>query len=122
MATHQAEENGKQNDAQLNPKQRYTDSEDEEEELEDTNWDDWNDDDDAVEGGCSNPQMLCLFCDSPYSSCSSLFEHCASAHLFDFYEIKKAYNLDVYKCIKLFNYVRSQVYTCTYIRFKLVFN
>lgn len=108
MASHQAQENGKQNDAQLNPKRHYTDSEDDEEELEDANWDDWNDEDDA-QGGFSNPQMLCLFCDSPYTSCSSLFEHCASAHSFDFYEIKKAYNLDMYKCIKLFNYVRSQV-------------
>lgn len=103
MATHQAEENG-------NAKQHYTDSDDEEEELQDENWDDWNDGGDAEEEDCSNPQMLCLFCDSSYSSCSSLFDHCASAHTFDFNEIKKAYNLDFYKCLKLINYVRSQVH------------
>lgn len=101
MATHQVEEEDKQNDAQVSAKRHYSDSE-EEEELEDQNWDDWEDKD---------PQMLCLFCDSPYGSCSSLFEHCASAHFFDFYGIKKAYNLDFYKCFKLINYVRSQVYT-----------
>lgn len=104
MATHQTEENGIQNDAE----RHFTDSEDEEE-LEDGNWDDWDAEDDAAEEHCSNPEMLCLFCDSKYSSCSSFFEHCASAHLFDFYEIKQAYKMDFYKCFKLLNYVRSQV-------------
>ncbi|GER46302.1 protein arginine n-methyltransferase [Striga asiatica] len=84
-------------------------SSDSEEEVEDHNWDDWKDEEDALEDQSSNPQLLCLFCDSPYDSCSSLFQHCASTHLFDFYAIKKAYSLDFYKCFKLINYVRSQV-------------
>ncbi|KAH6814837.1 protein arginine methyltransferase 3 [Perilla frutescens var. frutescens] len=108
MATHQAEENGHQNDAQLNAERHFTDSEDEEE-LEDGNWDDWDAEDDAGEEHFSNPEMLCLFCDSSYSSCSSFFEHCASAHSFDFHGIKKAYKMDFYKCFQLLNYVRSQV-------------
>lgn len=111
MATHQAEENGKRNGEQLNAKRHYTDSDDdEEEELQDENWDDWNIEEDAAEEDFSTPQMLCLFCDSSYSSCSSLFEHCVSAHSFDFNGIKKAHDLDFYQCLKLINYIRSQVY------------
>ncbi|KAK6143282.1 hypothetical protein DH2020_023630 [Rehmannia glutinosa] len=109
MATHHVEEEDKQNDAQVNALRHSSDSDDEEEEYEDQNWDDWKDEDDAVEEQGLNPQLQCLFCDSPYGSCSSLFEHCSSAHFFDFYGIKKAYNLDFYKCFKLINYVRSQV-------------
>ncbi|KAL3613631.1 Protein arginine N-methyltransferase 3 [Castilleja foliolosa] len=96
----------KQNDTQVNALRHSSDS-DSEEELEDLNWDDWKDD--AVEEQSLNLQLLCLFCDSSYASCTSLFEHCASAHHFDFYGIKKAYHLDFYKCFKLINYVRSQV-------------
>ncbi|KAI3448769.1 hypothetical protein Pfo_005434 [Paulownia fortunei] len=108
MATHHVEEEDKENDTQVNAIRHYSDSE-EEEEFEDQNWDDWKDEDDAVEEQGLNPQLLCLFCDCACSSCSALFEHCASAHFFDFYGIKKAYNLDFYKCFKLINYVRSQV-------------
>ncbi|KAK4483568.1 hypothetical protein RD792_010767 [Penstemon davidsonii] len=89
----------------------YSDSEEEEEEeVEDQNWDDWEaEEDDATEEQGLNPQLLCLFCDSCYNSCSSLFKHCASAHSFDFHEIKKANKLDFYKCFKLINYIRTQV-------------
>lgn len=109
MATHP----DKRNNAEVNAKSHYSDSEDDEE-LEDQNWDDWEDEGDALEEHDSDPQMLCLFCDSPFGSCRVLFEHCASAHFFDFYGIKKAYNLDFYKCLKVINYVRSQVYSCTF--------
>ncbi|GFP93253.1 probable protein arginine n-methyltransferase 3 [Phtheirospermum japonicum] len=106
MTTHLLEMEDRQNEAQVNALRHFSDS-DSEEELEDHNWDDWKDD--AVEEQGLNLQLLCLFCDSSYGSCSSLFEHCASAHTFDFYGIKKAYHLDFYKCFKLINYVRSQV-------------
>ncbi|CAA0831436.1 Probable protein arginine N-methyltransferase 3 [Striga hermonthica] len=108
MATHLIEDEDKLNDAQVGALRHSSDS-DSEEELEDQNWDEWKDEDDAVEELGSNPQFSCLFCDSSYDSCSSLFQHCVSAHLFDFYAIKKAYNLDFYKCFKLINFVRSQV-------------
>ncbi|KAL3829819.1 hypothetical protein ACJIZ3_018621 [Penstemon smallii] len=93
----------------------YSDSEEEEEEeVEDQNWDDWEaEEDDATEEQGLNPQLLCLFCDSFYNSCSSLFKHCASAHSFDFHEIKKANKLDFYKCFKLINYIRTQVDSLT---------
>lgn len=107
MATNQVEGNGKLNDELVNSKRHCTDSEDDEEELEDETWEDWQDEGDDAEEDCSN--LLCLFCDSLYSSCSSLFEHCASAHSFDFYEIKRTHKLDFYKCFMLINYVRSQV-------------
>lgn len=81
-----------------------------EEEEEDQNWDDWEAEDEAAEDtSVSEPQLWCLFCDYCHSSCSSLFEHCASVHRFDFGEIKRALGLDFYQCFKLINYVRSQV-------------
>lgn len=113
MATHLEEE---ENLNDLKMKQKLHDAEDddgEEEEEEDQNWDDWKTDgeeEEELEG--SKEQFFCLFCDSVYSSCSPLFEHCASAHHFDFNAIKKTHNLDFYKCLKLINYVRSQV--CVY--------
>ncbi|PIN08352.1 Protein arginine N-methyltransferase PRMT1 [Handroanthus impetiginosus] len=106
MATRHVEED-KQNDVQVNAIRQSSDSE--EEQFEDQNWDGWNEEDDGVEEQDLILQLLCLFCDSQLGSCSSLFEHCASAHFFDFYGIKKAYKLDFYKCFKLINYVRSQV-------------
>ncbi|KAL8555242.1 hypothetical protein ACS0TY_003159 [Phlomoides rotata] len=102
MASH----SGKRNNTEVNAKLHYSDSDDE---LEDQNWDDWVDEDDDLEEHASDPQMLCLFCDSPFTSCRFLFEHCTSVHSFDFYGIKKTYDLDFYKCFKLINYVRSQV-------------
>ncbi|XP_022864409.1 probable protein arginine N-methyltransferase 3 [Olea europaea var. sylvestris] len=110
MATHLEEE---ENLNDLKMKQKLHDTEDddgEEEEEEDQNWDDWKTDgeeEEELEG--SKEQFFCLFCDSVYSSCSPLFEHCASAHHFDFNAMKKTHNLDFYKCLKLINYVRSQV-------------
>ncbi|XP_073155473.1 probable protein arginine N-methyltransferase 3 [Henckelia pumila] len=84
--------------------------EEEEEEEEDQNWDDWEAEDEAVEdASASETQLCCLFCDYCHNSCSSLFEHCASVHRFDFGEIKRALSLDFYQCFKLINYVRSQV-------------
>ncbi|CAI9765041.1 unnamed protein product [Fraxinus pennsylvanica] len=103
MATHHEEEEN------LDEKKLH-DTEDDDGEEEDQNWDDWKTDgeeEEELEG--SKELFFCLFCDSVFSSCSPLFEHCASAHHFDFNAIKKTHNLDFYKCIKLINYVRSQV-------------
>ncbi|EYU42922.1 hypothetical protein MIMGU_mgv1a002861mg [Erythranthe guttata] len=110
MATHRVEEDN-QYDGQVNSKRHHSDSDSdsEEEEIDDQNWDDWEDENDAVEDQNLNPKLLCLFCDSHYDSSSCLFEHCASAHLFDYGGIKKAYSLEFYKCFKLINYIRSQV-------------
>ncbi|KAK7271496.1 hypothetical protein RJT34_27447 [Clitoria ternatea] len=80
------------------------DEEEEEEEEEEQVWGDWEGDE-----GDSQSEFLCLFCDSNYASCASLFDHCASLHHFDFHAITDALNLDFYASFKLINYIRSQV-------------
>lgn len=78
--------------------------EEEDEEDEEEGWDDWCSDGEDVGGG-----LLCLFCSSSFDSESSLFEHCAAEHCFDFHMIVKELGLDFYSCIKLINFVRSKV-------------
>ncbi|KAF8395717.1 hypothetical protein HHK36_019667 [Tetracentron sinense] len=80
--------------------------EEEEEEIEEQqeDWEDWNAEEDD-----SDPDFLCLFCGSKYSSSETLFEHCSSNHYFDFQSIRKTMGLDFYDSFKLINYVRSQV-------------
>lgn len=90
-----------------NEESQEIDTEEEEEEELD-NWEDWMVGDEE-EGGGSESELVCLFCDSKYSSCDELFEHCRLAHKFDFHSIRKAFNLDFYGCFKLINYVRSQM-------------
>ncbi|KVH93500.1 probable protein arginine N-methyltransferase 3 [Cynara cardunculus var. scolymus] len=70
------------------------------------NWEDWTAE---GEGEDDDLELLCLFCDSKYSSANSLFEHCHSSHSFDFGSIRTTMKLDFYGCFKLLNYVRSQV-------------
>ena len=78
----------------------------EEEEDQDEDWGDWGADDVEEE---SDSDILCLFCESNYSSCGALFEHCSSIHHFDFLSIRKTLNLDFYGSFKLINFVRSRV-------------
>lgn len=82
----------------------------EEGEEEEQLWEDWNggEGDDSDEQ-YMNSEMLCLFCDSLFSSSNLLFEHCADVHHFDFDALKKAFNLDFYGCFKLLNYIRFKV-------------
>jgi len=75
--------------------------EEDSEEGEEEAWDDWE--------GERESEFTCLFCDSQYSSCGSLFDHCASLHHFDFHAIRATLNLDFYASFKLINFVRSQV-------------
>lgn len=83
----------------------FTDDDDEEsEELQD--WNDWDAKEEEEEEG---PDFLCFFCDSRYSSCDDLFDHCSSTHHFDFRAIRKALGLNFYGSFKLINFVRSQV-------------
>lgn len=93
---------------------RYASMEDSEEDEEGGEelggWDEWGDDvggeDEDEQSGSS---FLCLFCETVYGSCAPLFDHCSSAHHFDFTGVRKALGLDFYGSIKLVNYVRSQV-------------
>lgn len=78
--------------------------EEEDEEEGEEGWDDWCSDGEDVAGG-----LLCLFCSSRLDAESSLFEHCAAEHCFDFHRIVKELGLDFYSCIKLINFVRSKV-------------
>ncbi|KAI5410918.1 hypothetical protein KIW84_056167 [Lathyrus oleraceus] len=77
---------------------------DDEEEVEEQVWDDWEGDD-----GDSDSDFLCLFCDSNHDSCTSLFQHCASIHHFDFHALRNSLQLDFYASFKLINYIRSKV-------------
>ncbi|KAI3715648.1 hypothetical protein L6452_22634 [Arctium lappa] len=71
------------------------------------NWEDWTADGEEEED--NDLELLCLFCDSKYTSPNSLFQHCHSSHCFDFGSIRTTFKLDFYGCFKLLNYVRSQV-------------
>ena len=79
-------------------------SDEEEEEEGEEGWDDWCSDGDDAGGG-----LLCLFCSTRIDADSSLFEHCAAEHRFDFHGIVKELGLDFYGRIKLINFVRSKV-------------
>lgn len=87
--------------------ERYESMEDSEEDEEELGG--WEDDEDEDEDEESSSSFLCLFCETVYGSCASLFDHCSSAHHFDFDGIRKALGLDFYGSFKLVNYVRSQV-------------
>ncbi|XP_061351154.1 probable protein arginine N-methyltransferase 3 isoform X2 [Gastrolobium bilobum] len=94
--------NAKQKDEEEEEKPYRVEEEEDDDKEED--WDDWEGDE-----GDLQSEFLCLFCDSNYGSCGSLFEHCASVHHFDFHAFRKALNLDFYSSFKLINYIRSQV-------------
>lgn len=78
---------------------------DDEEEVE--GWDDWNADEN--EEDADDSEVKCLFCDLKFGSCSSLLEHCASEHHFNFLRIRKTLGLDFYGCFRLVNYIRAMV-------------
>ena len=83
--------------------------ENEDKELED--WDDWEAEDEAAKDGDdeegSDSNLLCLFCDSRYSSCNALFDHCISSHHFNFRGVRTKLGLDFYIGLKLINYIQS---------------
>ncbi|XP_030465580.1 probable protein arginine N-methyltransferase 3 [Syzygium oleosum] len=87
--------------------ERYESMDDSEEDEEELGG--WDEDEDEDEDEESSSSFLCLFCETVYGSCASLFDHCSSAHHFDFDGIRKALGLDFYGSFKLVNYVRSQV-------------
>jgi type I protein arginine methyltransferase len=99
----------KTNQSEKEEKAPYTveqehDEEDEDEDEEEQQWDDWEENE-----GDSDSEFICLFCDSNFSSCISLFQHCASLHHFDFHAVRNSLNLDFYASLKLINYIRSKV-------------
>ncbi|KAJ8428769.1 hypothetical protein Cgig2_010773 [Carnegiea gigantea] len=86
------------------------DDEDYDDDQEAEGWEDWNADESEENGdGDGDSEFKCLFCESNFGSCGSLFEHCASKHHFDFAGIKKSLDLDFYGCFKLVNCIRRMV-------------
>ena len=84
----------KQQQEEEEQEHRMEEDEDESEEEEEQFWD---------------SEFVCLFCESRYSSCGSLFDHCASLHRFDFHAIRTTLSLDFYASFKLINFIRSLV-------------
>ncbi|KDP40554.1 hypothetical protein JCGZ_24553 [Jatropha curcas] len=103
---HQKEINMIEREAEEEEEEEEIEEEEEEEEEDNGDWEDWKEDDGEED---SNSKFMCLFCDSNYSSCIELLEHCAATHKFDFQGIRKDLNLDFYSSFKLINYVRSEV-------------
>ncbi|KAI3711859.1 hypothetical protein L1987_70408 [Smallanthus sonchifolius] len=83
------------------------DDDDDGSEEEEQNWEDLTADGEEDEENAL--ELLCLFCDLKYNSSNSLFDHCCLSHSFDFGSMKTTMKLDFYGCLKLINYVRSQV-------------
>ncbi|EPY49270.1 type I ribosomal protein arginine N- methyltransferase Rmt3 [Schizosaccharomyces cryophilus OY26] len=54
-------------------------------------------------------EFNCLFCKNVLMSLNDLWNHCKEAHNFDFQKVKNDHHLEFYDCIKLINYIRSQV-------------
>ncbi|KAG4989148.1 hypothetical protein JHK85_032131 [Glycine max] len=97
----------KQQQEEEEQEHRMEEDEDESEEEEEQFWDDWEGEDE--EGEQRDSEFVCLFCESRYSSCGSLFDHCASLHRFDFHAIRTTLSLDFYASFKLINFIRSLV-------------
>ncbi|KAE9584768.1 putative methyltransferase transcription factor C2H2 family [Lupinus albus] len=96
--------NVKQHEKEPHILKQQENKEEEEDEYEEEGWDDWEGDE-----GESQSELVCLFCDSKFGSCDSLFVHCGSVHHFDFHGLRKSLCLNFYASFKLINYIRSQV-------------
>eukprot|EP00250_Pteridium_aquilinum_P019274 c24375_g1_i1 orf=642-2360(-) len=76
--------------------------EEEVDEEEEGEWEDWL-------GNDAQDEYLCLFCPARLSSTQLLFHHCSSQHAFDFPQLRKDLALGFYDCLRLINFIRSQV-------------
>ncbi|KAG0335960.1 hypothetical protein BG004_008251 [Podila humilis] len=85
--------------------QAYTQSEYSESEFgeQDNGWDDWDEED-----GMGEIMAKCLFCAECYPTSKAVFDHCTSAHGFNFLKTRHDLNLDFYDSIRLINYLRQQ--------------
>lgn len=84
---------------------------------EEDEWDDW-----AVTAENEEPEdaesVQCLFCSEIRSSAASIFNHCLEQHSFDFVKLRRDHQLEFYDCLRLINFIRSEV-LCIY-RFYLM--
>ncbi|PWW70795.1 hypothetical protein C7212DRAFT_288077, partial [Tuber magnatum] len=53
--------------------------------------------------------IICLFCAGTFPSSESVFEHCAAVHEFEYKAVRRELGLDFYGCVKLVNYIRSEI-------------
>ncbi|KAL3700084.1 hypothetical protein R1sor_018106 [Riccia sorocarpa] len=71
-------------------------------------WADWEADADDGEQEDAE-DCICLFCDEIFTSAASVFAHCQAKHSFDFLKFRREQRLGFYDCLRLINYIRSQV-------------
>ncbi|KAJ3088712.1 Protein arginine N-methyltransferase 3 [Quaeritorhiza haematococci] len=70
---------------------------------QDDQWSDWNEEDDS--------ETLCPFCSFVAKGPTAIFDHCKEQHKFDFKAVRQQLGLDIYGCIRLVNYVRTEAKT-----------
>ncbi|PUU83801.1 S-adenosyl-L-methionine-dependent methyltransferase [Tuber borchii] len=73
--------------------------------LNDSDEEGWED----AEVDGEDVSIVCLFCTETFPSSEGVFEHCAVVHGFEYKALRKELGLDFYGCIKLINYIRSEV-------------
>ncbi|KAI8884698.1 S-adenosyl-L-methionine-dependent methyltransferase [Backusella circina FSU 941] len=69
---------------------------------QDQTWDDWTGEDEEE-------LSQCLFCSETFPDLLDAFKHIKNTHNFDFQKTRKTLGLDFYQCIRLINYIRTQV-------------
>jgi protein arginine N-methyltransferase 3 len=70
---------------------------------DDEGWEDAEPDEEEPE------QIVSLLDNEVFPDVKSMLSHCKDAHQFDFLRLKSRYSLDFYGCIKLVNFIRSEV-------------
>jgi protein arginine N-methyltransferase 3 len=72
------------------------------EDIANGEWEDWDENyEDTV--------FVCLFCPETFSSRSETLQHCSVSHGFNYTNIKKEWDLDIYSSVRLLNFIRQQV-------------
>ncbi|KAI0162620.1 S-adenosyl-L-methionine-dependent methyltransferase [Pestalotiopsis sp. NC0098] len=73
-------------------------------EEDDEGWDDVEQDDEETQ------QVISLLDDKVFPDVLPMLEHCKEKHGFDFLALRQKLQLDFHGCVKLVNYIRSQVH------------
>lgn len=83
----------------------YSDSDSSDSREEDEEgWDDVEQDEEETQ------QVISLLDDKVFPDVLSMLEHCKEKHSFDFLAVRQKLQLDFHGCVKLVNYIRSQVH------------
>ncbi|CAZ84197.1 unnamed protein product [Tuber melanosporum] len=73
--------------------------------LNDSDEEGWED----AEADGEEVSIVCLFCTQTFPLSEGVFEHCAAVHGFEYKVVRRELGLDFYGCIKLINYIRSEI-------------